>query len=194
MAHTVGVLAFQGDVAEHESALRKAAQKLKRPFHVRPVRTKEDLERLSGLVIPGGESTTVEKLCEREGMMDGIRAIPNIFGTCAGAIFLAKTIEDAAPGQEGLGLMDISVQRNAYGRQNDSFEDDIETTLGSVHAIFIRAPRILSVGKGVQVLAKGKGGILASEESSGGRYYLATAFHPELTTDVFHEYFLKKLA
>lgn len=194
MARTVGVLALQGDVAEHLSALEKAARRLNQSVLVRPVRTKEELAGLDGLIIPGGESTTLQKLCEREGMFEAIRSVPNIFGTCAGAILMAKSVEDAAPNQRTLGLMDIAVKRNAYGRQQDSFEDDIETTLGPIHAVFIRAPYILHAGKNVSILAKGKGGILACEESSGSHYYLATVFHPELTTSVFHEYFLKRLA
>lgn len=193
MARTVGVLALQGDVAEHLSALEAAARRLKHPVASRPIRTKGDLAGLDGLIIPGGESTTLQKLCEREGMFSAIQSVPNIFGTCAGAIMLAKEIEDAAPDQRTLDLMDITVKRNAYGRQQDSFEEDIKTELGPVHAVFIRAPRILRVGKGVKVLAKGRGGIVACEEVSGSRYCLATAFHPELTTGVFHEYFITRM-
>lgn len=193
MTRTVGVLALQGDVAEHLSALEEAARRLKRLVLSRPVRTKEELANLDGLIIPGGESTTLQKLCEREGMFEAIQSVPNIFGTCAGAILMAKGVEDAAPNQRTLGLMDISIKRNAYGRQQDSFEEDIETELGPVHAVFIRAPRILRVGKGVKVLAKGKGGILACEEASGSHYYLATTFHPELTTSVFHEHFITQM-
>lgn len=190
---SVGVLSFQGDVREHILALTSAAKELKKDLAVVEVRTSADLEGLSGLIIPGGESTTIEKLCVREGMMSGIKKIPNIFGTCAGAIFLAKDAEGKASGQETLGLMDIHVDRNAYGTQNDSFEEDIQTTLGSVHAIFIRAPRIMSVGKGVTVLAGTSSNILACEEKTSNRYYLATSFHPELSTTLFHKHFLKNV-
>lgn len=189
----IGILAFHGDVAEHISALERAARAIKKPVSLRLVRTRDALRGLSALVIPGGESTTLQKLIEREGMVQAIQELPAVFGTCAGAILLAQDVEDAAKDQRTLALMDIKVKRNAYGRQQDSFEKDIETVLGPLHAVFIRAPQISRVGKNVEVLAKSKNGVLACEEKSDSHYYLAAAFHPELTTSVFHEHFLKNV-
>jgi len=188
------VLAYQGDVEEHLEAVRAAAKKLKKNIESRPVRTKKDLTGVSGLIIPGGESTTLYKLCMREGIFEDIKRIKNIFGTCAGAIMLSKSIRDKIPDQKTLGLMDIEVERNSYGRQSESFETDIKTTIGSMHAIFIRAPRITKVGKGVQILAEYEGEVIACEQISGKNYYLALSFHPELTTTLFHEHFLRKIA
>ena len=188
----IGVLAYQGDVEEHLEAIRAAAKKMRKDIEVVPVRTKQDLARVRGLIIPGGESTTLYKLCRREGIFEDIKKIPNIFGTCAGAIMLSKAVGNKMAGQETLGLMDIEVERNSYGRQSESFEADIETKLGPLHAIFIRAPRITKIGKGVDVLAEYDGGIIACEQTSGKNYYLALAFHPELTTTLFHEHFLRK--
>jgi 5'-phosphate synthase pdxT subunit len=188
----IGVLAFNGDVVEHVKATKAAAKNLNLACEVIEVRTKKDLEALCGLIIPGGESTNFYKLLLREGMFEEMKKIKNIFGTCAGAILLAKTIHNTEEGQKTLGLMDIEIDRNAYGRQSESFEDDIQTKLGKIHAVFIRAPRIRSAGEGVATLAERKGERIACEEEKDGRYYLAACFHPELTTTKFHEYFLEK--
>ncbi len=190
----IGVLAFQGDVHEHAVALEAAARRLKIPLGIIFVRTKKDAALVSALIIPGGESTTLQKLCEREGMFEDLKRIPSIFGTCAGAILLARSAGGSARGQKTLGLMDIAVDRNAYGRQVASFEENLETDLGRVPATFIRAPRILKTGKGVTVLARKNGDVLACEERKKDSYYLAACFHPELTTTIFHEHFLKNLA
>ena len=176
----VGILAFHGDVSEHTSATLRAAKTLKIAVTITAVRTKADLVGLDALIIPGGESPTLRKLCEREDMWQEMKKIKNIFGTCAGAILLCW-----------LGLMDIKVDRNAYGRQIDSFEKKIKTKLGSIDAVFIRAPKITSVGKTAAVLAKDGKNILACEQKSNDCFYMACAFHPELTTTKFHEYFLK---
>lgn len=178
----IGVLAFHGDVLEHIEAISYAAKKIKLNINVSFVRTKKSLKNLDGLIIPGGESTTILKLCEREGMIPEIRKIKNILGTCAGTIILAN-----------LKLLDISVERNAYGRQNESFEKDITTKLGNLNAIFIRAPKIRSIGKAVNILAQDGKDILACEQNVGENYYLATCFHPELTSTIFHEHFLKQI-
>ncbi|MEK7480462.1 MAG: pyridoxal 5'-phosphate synthase glutaminase subunit PdxT, partial [Patescibacteria group bacterium] len=111
----IGVLAYQGDVEEHLDATRAAAKKIQRDIEVVSVRTKEDIAGLRGLIIPGGESTTLYKLCRREGIFEDIKKIPNIFGTCAGAIMLSKSVGNKMAGQETLGLMDIEVERNSYG-------------------------------------------------------------------------------
>ena len=189
----IGVLALQGDVSEHIDAVKNAAVKLRRNVSVVPVRKKKDLAGLNSLIIPGGESTTFYKLCQREGIFGEIKKIKNILGTCAGAIMLSKNVRNKTKDQQTLQLMDIEVARNAYGRQNDSFEADIKTVLGAMHAMFIRAPKITRTGKNVRVRAEYGGEIIACEEELKGRYYLALAFHPELTTTLFHEHFLKKV-
>lgn len=190
---TVGVLALQGSVFEHIRSTQKASLNLKLNVDVVSVRTKKDLRKLDALIIPGGESTTIYKLCQREGMFEKMKKIRNIFGTCAGAIMLAKIIQGKMIGQKTLELMDIEINRNAYGRQNDSFEKTIETDLGSIRAIFIRAPRIKNIGQNVKILAKADNEILACEQKSKDGYYLAACFHPELTSSKFHEYFLNHL-
>ncbi|MBP6945667.1 MAG: pyridoxal 5'-phosphate synthase glutaminase subunit PdxT [Candidatus Pacebacteria bacterium] len=187
---TVGVLALQGDVSEHIEATKSAGTLLKIPITVISVRTADDLETLDALIIPGGESTTLQKLCEREGMFQKMKKVKNIFGTCAGAILLAKEVLHASEGQRTLGIMDIDVDRNAYGRQNESFEKVIDTEFGKMNAVFIRAPKIGRIGKKLKVLARNGNEIFACEERVGGRYYLATCFHPEYTSGVFHKYFL----
>ena len=189
----IGVLAFHGDVIEHVKALEGTAKKLKLDISIVQVRTKKDLESLSGLIIPGGESTTLYKLAQREGMFEGMKKIPAIFGTCAGAILLAREVLHKSEGQKTLELMDINVDRNAYGRQTDSFEEELETNLGRINAVYIRAPKILKAGDNVKILAQKDKEILACEEKVGKNYYLAACFHPELTTTVFHEYFLKSI-
>lgn len=178
----IGVLSFHGSVSEHVKTTKEAAENLRLDINITEVRTKKDLDNLDALIIPGGESTTLYKLCEREDMIEKIKKIKNIFGTCAGTILLA-----------GLKLMDIEVDRNAYGRQTESFEKDIKTELGSINAVFIRAPRINSIGKTVKILAEDNNGILACEQRDINNYYLAACFHPELTSTIFHEYFLKQI-
>lgn len=163
----------------------------------REVRLPEDLDGLDGLIIPGGESTTIGKLAEDFGLMEPIRDFGKskaIYGTCAGAIFLSK---DARREQPLLGLMDITVERNAFGRQVESFEAELDVPalkgLGTeekpVHAVFIRAPLIEKVsGNAKSLAALPDGRIVAAQEGK----LLATAFHPELTgDDRFHRYFLK---
>lgn len=190
---TIGVLAFHGDVVEHIESTKKAAKNLHLDLEVVSVRTKKIIHMLDALIIPGGESTTLFKLCQREKMWENIRKIKNIFGTCAGAIMLAKTVYHKTSDQKTLGIMNIAIDRNAYGRQTDSFEKDIKTSLGNIHAIFIRAPRIKKIGKEIKILAKIKRETIACEQKIGSNYYLATCFHPELTTTIFHEYFLKRI-
>ncbi len=186
----VGVLALQGDFAEHQVMLQALGAE------VVQVRLAEHLEGLNGLIMPGGESTTIGKLATDFGLMEPLRqfgAKHAIWGTCAGAIFLSK---DALRKQPLLGLMDITVSRNAFGRQVDSFEIDmVIPALANkdgnppYHAVFIRAPLIESVGKGVEVLASLEDGrIVAARQGN----LLATSFHPELTADNrFHRYFLE---
>ncbi len=191
----IGVLALQGGVIEHVAATRAAAKKLTITCDVVEVRTKTDLVGLHGLIIPGGESTTLQKLCERESMFDGMRKVPALFGTCAGAIMLAKKISNTEADQRTLGLMDIEIDRNGYGRQLESFEQQLQTELGPLHAVFIRAPRITSIGAGVHILAKYGSEVVACEQQTQAskQYLLATCFHPELTCTSFHERFLTHL-
>lgn len=187
----VGILSLQGDVSEHIKATESAAAKLRKKISIITIRNKTDLLDVECLIIPGGESTTLQKLCERAGIFEDIKCVRNLFGTCAGAIMLAKKIRNSEEGQKSLGLMDIEVDRNAYGRQAESFEQDIDTKLGNVHAVFIRAPKIIKLSESVVSLAESNNSVVACEQKSKTRYFLALCFHPELTTTCFHEHFLK---
>jgi 5'-phosphate synthase pdxT subunit len=178
----VGVLALQGDTREHLAALTEAGAE------AITVRRRAELDSVDALVIPGGESTAMSKLLHEFELLDPLRArladgMP-AYGSCAGMILLATEIADAGvPGREALPLggIDMTVRRNAFGRQVDSFEDDIafEGLEGSVHAVFIRAPWVERVGPSVEVLARAAGHPVAVRQ---GRT-LATAFHPEMTGD-----------
>ena len=189
---TIGVLAFHGDVIEHVQATKQAARHRKLSVTVKEIRAKKDLSELDGLILPGGESTTLYKLCIREGMWESMKQVPYIFGTCAGAIMLAKTVNHKERGQKTLERMDLTIDRNAYGRQTDSFEQEIKTLVGPIRAIFIRAPRIVAIDPSIKILATNDGEVVACEQSSAKRYSLACCFHPELTTTTMHEYFLSK--
>lgn len=188
----VGILAFQGDVSEHLEATKKAARELNLKCGISEVRTKNSLENLDALIIPGGESTTLSKLCNRAGMMEKMKAIPNIFGTCAGAIMLAKEVQNKEEGQQTLSLMDISIDRNAYGRQADSFQTPLLTKFGTMEAIFIRAPRITNTGNEVDILAKMGEETVACSESTKSSFHMAACFHPELSSTLFHRHFLEE--
>ena len=193
MTHTIGVLSFHGDVLEHIEATLCAGKKLGVSLNVIPVRSKTELSNCTSLIIPGGESTTLHKLCVREGMWEDMKTLPFIFGTCAGAIMLAKTILHKAEGQETLERMHITIDRNAYGKQTDSFEEPLETKLGEIAAVYIRAPKIIKIDNTVGILAKKGAEVLACEETHDECYSLAACFHPELTSTIFHEYFIKKV-
>lgn len=182
----IGVLALQGDFAEHITMLRCLG------VEAVEVRLPAQLANLDGLILPGGESTTIGKLAVAYGLMQPLRQFGRekaIWGTCAGAIFLSK---DARRDQPLLGLMDITVERNAFGAQVDSFEADLQIPAlqpaAPYHAVFIRAPIIASVSGAAQIVASlPDGRIVAAQQ---GRL-LATSFHPELTSDTrFHRYFL----
>ena len=189
-APAVGVLALQGDVREHLAVLGGLGA------DARPVRRPADLDDVAGLVIPGGESSVIDKLARAFDLFDPIRAriadgMP-VYGTCAGLILLADRIVDGIAGQQTFGGLDVVVRRNAFGNQNDSFEADIPMPdLGdpAVHAVFIRAPVVESVGDGVTVLgALDDGRIVAVEQGP----LLGTAFHPEVTGEQrFHARFLE---
>ena len=187
----IGVLALQGDFIEHQHTLERLG------CEVVQVRLPGHLEGLDGLIMPGGESTTIGKLATAYSLMEPLRKFGRqhaIWGTCAGAIFLSNDIHRDQP---LLKLMDIIVERNAFGRQLDSFEakiavpalKDVDPSEKPFHAIFIRAPLIESVGKKVEVLAR-----LSNQKNVAARQgkLLATSFHPELTSDDrFHKYFLE---
>jgi len=188
----VGVLALQGDFREHIAVLQSLGA------DARPVRRPEELAQVAGLVIPGGESSVMDKLSRMFGLAEplkgAIRAGLPVYGTCAGLIMLADRVLDAIAGQESLGGFDISVRRNAFGSQLDSFETDLDIpALGEppMHAVFIRAPVVEQVGKGVVALASlADGRVVAVEQGN----LLGTSFHPEMTGDTrFHEYFLERV-
>lgn len=184
MSVKIGVLALQGAVSEHVRALELSGAEV---VTVKDVR---DLDGVDGLVLPGGESTMMRRLMDRYGLFEAIKLFADqkpVFGTCAGLILMAKQIE----GRQGphLGLLDIDVKRNAFGKQVDSFEADLEIKgiSESYNGVFIRAPYIKSAEENVDVLATFEGHIVACRE---GRF-LACAFHPELTDDpVMHSYFV----
>jgi pyridoxal 5'-phosphate synthase pdxT subunit len=188
----IGVLALQGDVREHLSALRSSGARAE------PVRRRDELAEVDGLVVPGGESTTISRLLATFGLLEPLRdriadGMP-AYGSCAGMILLASKVLDGREDQHQLGGLDVIVRRNAFGRQVDSFEEDLPfagVDGGPVHAVFIRAPWVESTSPQVEVLARvsdapeGPGG-----EGAAGRIVavrqgrvLATAFHPELTGD-----------
>ena len=188
----VGVLAVQGDVREHAKVLvglGADVELVRRPF---------ELAAIDGLVLPGGESSVIDKLCRAFGLQqpirDAIAAGMPVYGTCAGLILLADRLVDGIAGQETFGGLDATVRRNAFGSQVDSFEADLDVTaLGGppVHAAFIRAPIVESVGPRVDVLATvGDGRIVAVEQGA----LLATSFHPEVAGETrFHERFLESV-
>ncbi len=185
----IGVLALQGAFAEHRKMLERLG------VEAPEIRLPDELDELDGLIIPGGESTTMGKLAVTYGLLEPIRqkaaAGWPIWGTCAGMIVLAQDIGGLA--QPLIGLMDLTVERNAVGRHANSFETDLDVPElgpgGPFHAIFIRAPRIQRAGPDVHILAKLEdGSVVAARQGS----LLATAFHPELTDDPrFHRYFLR---
>jgi pyridoxal 5'-phosphate synthase pdxT subunit len=188
----VGVLALQGDVREHIQALLACG------VEAAAVRRAEEIERVDALVLPGGESTTIAQLAEVFGIFELIKnKIKNgmpVYGSCAGMILLADQILDAKQGQKSFGGLDITVRRNAFGRQVDSFESDIAFNDGSeqlIRAVFIRAPWVEKVSDSVQVLAS----VDAHPVAVRSKTALATSFHPELTGDHrIHRYFIEQVA
>ena len=190
----IGVLALQGDVKEHEVALQAVGARTIR------VRSAADLSGISGLVIPGGESTTMSNLAIRAGLFEPLRAASSaglpMYGSCAGMIMLAERVTDARPDQQTIGGLDVTVRRNAFGRQVDSFEIDLDVpVVGTTpfKAVFIRAPLVESTGPGVEVLSilrrNGAAGTIVAVRQ-GVR--LATSFHPELTGDTrIHDLFVQ---
>jgi 5'-phosphate synthase pdxT subunit len=191
-APIVGVLALQGDFREHIAVLQSLGA------DARAVRRPEELAQVGGLVIPGGESSVMDKLSRMFGLAEPLKGAISaglpVYGTCAGLIMLADRVLDAIAGQQSLGGLDISVRRNAFGSQSDSFETDLDIpALGEppMHAVFIRAPVVEQVGEGVVALATlADGRVVAVEQGN----LLGTSFHPEMTGDArFHEYFLDRV-
>lgn len=181
----IGILGFQGAVIEHQRHIEKIGHE------AIVVRYPEQLAELDGMILPGGESTTIGKLLNRTGMMEPLRerireGLP-VWGTCAGMILLAKELENDSV--RHLAVMDITVKRNAYGTQIDSFDVNVEipeVSTGEIPLVFIRAPYITSVGEGVKVISRIDGHIVAARENN----MLVTSFHPELTDcSAFHRYF-----
>ena len=190
-APTVGVLALQGDFEEHIVALEDIG------VPAAPVRTAEQLDRVGALIVPGGESTSMAKLMDAYDLREPLRAFARsgrpVWGTCAGMILLAERLVEGLP--EPLGLMDMLVRRNGFGRQVDSFETNLDVAGldgGPFHAVFIRAPAVVEAGPAVEVLARlDDGTVVAARQGN----LLATAFHPELTTDRrLHALFVAMLA
>jgi pyridoxal 5'-phosphate synthase pdxT subunit len=184
----IGVLALQGDVREHVEILQKLGVE---PVEVRTI---EDLDRLAGLIVPGGESTTIGKIMAESGLLDGIRSFfykgGPVWGTCAGMVLAASAT--TGPRQPLLGLMNALVERNGFGRQVHSFEKELEIEgfEKPFVGVFIRAPFFEDVGPGVEVMGEVDGRVVAAR----GENILVTAFHPELTDDKrFHEYFLREV-
>ena len=180
---TVGVLAIQGDYEAHAHVLEQL------DADVRFVRKPEQLDEVDALVIPGGESTTFLKVLEQHGFLEKLRKFVKAkptFGTCAGAILLAKDVEN--PPQKSLAALDIAIRRNAYGRQNESFIAEAKSKLGPLELVFIRAPKITRVGRGVEVLVTEKKDPVLVRQGK----IMAATFHPELSRSTrVHEEFLK---
>jgi 5'-phosphate synthase pdxT subunit len=188
LSFLIGVLALQGDVREHSNALRGVGAE------VLEVRNAEELSRVDGLVIPGGESTTMSKLIDifnmRQELENRIESGLPVFGTCAGMIMLASDVLDSASGQKSLGKLNVTVRRNAFGSQLDSFEKDVmfEGIEGPLHVAFIRAPVVESAGTGVEILARLEDSRIVAVRQGN---LLATSFHPEITGEPrVHKYFL----
>lgn len=176
----IGILGLQGDISEHAQGFEKAFRRQKINGKVLVVKTPEQIKTIDALIIPGGESTTIGKLLTKTKIAPEIKKLQGkipIMGVCAGLILLDK-----------LNLMNIKVQRNAFGRQRESFEAEINSKIGKIHGVFIRAPVIETAGEGVEVLAKYSGKIVMAKQDK----LLGLSFHPELTEDTkIYEYFLK---
>ncbi len=186
----VGVLSLQGAFVAHQRVLDAAGAT------TRQVRQPDDLHGVDALVIPGGESTTMSKLLTTSGLFDEIKALLTdglpVFGTCAGMILLASDVLDGRPDQLSFGAIDVSVRRNGYGRQIDSFETDLDVVgfESPFHAVFIRAPKVVAIGSNVEVLAEHDGVPVVARQG----HVMVASFHPELTGDArLHARFLQEV-
>ncbi len=191
----VGVIGVQGAVSEHIEAIKKAMKKLSVNGEVFWLKKPEQLENTAAIIIPGGESTTISRLMVKNGLFDKVTELGEsglpIMGTCAGLIMLAKEVNGAVEGQRFLELLDVKVNRNAYGRQVDSFEAPVKLTFDDdpFLGVFIRAPRIIEVFGRASPLGYYKNEVVGVEQNN----LIGLTFHPELTEDTrIHEYFLKK--
>ena len=194
----IGILSIQGDVAENGASMKAALEELGQTGNLIKVKTPEQLSKLDGLIIPGGESTVIGQLSLINGLLkqlkEKIESGMPVFGICAGLILLSKNAEDRIVGntdQPLLDLLDVKVERNSFGRQRDSFEAKVSLeplNISSFHGVFIRAPSISDVGSDVEVLSKFNEKIVAVKQGN----IIATSFHPELTTDIsLNKYFVK---
>ena len=188
----IGVLALQGDFREHLVAAKRAGHA------ALTVRRPEELAEVDALILPGGESTTIAHLANTFNLMqpirDRIKSGMPVYGSCAGMILLADRIIDGSDGQETFGGIDMTVRRNAFGRQVDSFESDLDFQGGNLHAVFIRAPWVEEVGATVEVLASVKTAKGSHAVAVRQGRLLATSFHPELTGDLrVHRYFFDQV-
>lgn len=197
----IGILGMQGDVAENVSATRAAMAKLGLKGSVRAVKTPEQISELDGLIIPGGESTMIGQMSLVNGaiktMKEKIQSGMPVLGICAGLILLSKSAKDKVVGKTNqplLDLLDVRVERNSFGRQKDSFEAEVSAQslgIAKTKGVFIRAPSIEDLGKGVEIVSKFNEKVVAVKQAN----ILATAFHPELTHDVsLHQYFVGMIA
>jgi 5'-phosphate synthase pdxT subunit len=184
----IGILALQGDFREHMKAVENSGH------HARTIRRSSELDEIDALIFPGGESTTIALLARTYNLIDPIRAkiaqgLP-VYGSCAGMILLADKVIDGIENQETFGGIEMTVRRNAFGRQVESFEEEIDFAGIGVNAVFIRAPWVEEVGVGVEVLAKQGEHPVAVRQGK----LLATSFHPELTDDLsVHQYFFEEI-
>lgn len=196
----IGVLGFQGDIEEHVAATKEALKKLKIDGSVAVVKTPNELREIDALIIPGGESTVIGGLAlfnkSLTVMKDRIRGGMPVFGTCAGMIMLANRTYDRVIGetkQPLIGVLDVLVERNSFGRQRESFETELDVSINDMEklkGVFIRAPSIREVGQGIETLAKLDGQIVAVRQNN----IIGTCFHPELSGDTkLHEYFVKMI-
>ena len=194
----IGILSLQGDVAENGSSTKEALKELGIPGVISLVKTPEQISKLDGLIIPGGESTMMGQLSLVNGTLkllkEKIESGMPVFGICAGLIFLSKKTKDRIVGdtnQPLLDMLDVNVERNSFGRQRESFEAEISlepVNISKFNGVFIRAPSISNIGKNVEILSKFNEKIVAVKQGN----ILATSFHPELTSDIsLHKYFLK---
>ncbi|OPY24816.1 MAG: Glutamine amidotransferase subunit PdxT [Methanobacterium sp. PtaU1.Bin242] len=184
----IGILDLQGDVYEHLKTTQKAVKKMDTPAQILKVKTASEVSKCKGIIISGGESTVIGKLIKEESIDQVIKKQKiAVLGTCAGMVLLSTKTDYEQP---LLGLIDMQVKRNGFGRQRLSFQKEIEIFDGKFPGIFIRAPYASEVGNGVKILAKIKDKIVAVQDGN----CLATAFHPELTQDTkIHEYFIKEV-
>ena len=194
----IGVLGFQGDIEEHVAATKEALKKLKIDGSVSSVKTPDEIREIDALIIPGGESTVIGGLAlfnkSLTVMKDRIRGGMPVFGTCAGMIMLANRTYDRVVGetkQPLIGVLDVLVERNSFGRQRESFETELDVSINDMEklkGVFIRAPSIREVGQGIETLAKLDGQIVAVRQNN----IIGTCFHPELSGDTkLHEYFVR---